>query len=193
MPICVVAAFSPSSLSILAEGLASTLPLYSADLVTFCQEIHFFLGLCSWYGWGLLAQSLPGGCCPDISWGRPHLKVSLQPEGLPPRWLTHMASKLVLALDWGSWFLSMWAPPQGCLSLLATWQLISPVKESILSTLHTISFNPHNIHAAAAAAKSLQSCLTLCDPIDCSPPGSTVHAILQTRTLEWVAISFSNA
>ena len=44
-----------------------------------------------------------------------------------------------------------------------------------------------------AAAKSLQSCLTLCDPIDGSPPGSAVPGILQARTLEWVAISFSNA
>ena len=43
-----------------------------------------------------------------------------------------------------------------------------------------------------AAAKSLQSCLTLCDPIDGSPPGSAVPGILQARTLEWVAISFSN-
>jgi len=47
--------------------------------------------------------------------------------------------------------------------------------------------------AAAAAAKSLQSCPTLCDPIDESPPGSPVPGILQARTLEWVAISFSNA
>ena len=47
--------------------------------------------------------------------------------------------------------------------------------------------------AAAAAAKSLQSCPTLCNPIDGSPPGSPVPGILQTRTLEWVAISFSNA
>ena len=47
--------------------------------------------------------------------------------------------------------------------------------------------------AAAAAAKSLQSCLTLCDPIDGSPPGSPVPGILQTRALEWVAISFCNA
>ena len=47
--------------------------------------------------------------------------------------------------------------------------------------------------AAAAAAKSLQSCPTLCDPRDRSPPGSTVLGILQARTLEWVAISFSNA
>ena len=47
--------------------------------------------------------------------------------------------------------------------------------------------------AAAAAAKSLQLCLTLWDPIDSSPPGSSVPGILQARTLEWVAISFSNA
>ena len=47
--------------------------------------------------------------------------------------------------------------------------------------------------SAAAAAKSLQSCPTLCDPIDSSPPGSPVPGILQARTLEWVAISFSNA
>ena len=44
-----------------------------------------------------------------------------------------------------------------------------------------------------AAAKSLQSCLTLCDPIDGSPPGSPVPGILQARTLEWAAISFPNA
>ena len=47
--------------------------------------------------------------------------------------------------------------------------------------------------AAAAAAKSLQSCPTLCNPIDGSPPGFPVPGILQARTLEWVAISFSNA
>ena len=50
------------------------------------------------------------------------------------------------------------------------------------------------IHAvAAAAAKSLQSCPTLCDPIDGSPTGSPIPGILQARTLEWVAISFSNS
>ena len=48
-------------------------------------------------------------------------------------------------------------------------------------------------HTAAAAAKSLQSCPTLCDPIDGNPAGSPVPGILQARTLEWVAISFSNA
>ena len=47
--------------------------------------------------------------------------------------------------------------------------------------------------AAAAAAKSLQSCPTLCDPRDTSPPGSPVPGTLQARALEWIAISFSNA
>ena len=49
------------------------------------------------------------------------------------------------------------------------------------------------VTAAAAAAKSRQSCLTLCDPIDGSPPGSPIPGVLQARTLEWIAISFSNA
>ena len=49
------------------------------------------------------------------------------------------------------------------------------------------------IYVCAAAAKLLQSCPTLCDPIDGSPPGSSIPGILQARTLEWVAISFSNA
>ena len=49
------------------------------------------------------------------------------------------------------------------------------------------------MHQYAAAAKSLQSCLTLYSPIDGSPPGSPVPGILQARILEWVAISFSNA
>ena len=60
----------------------------------------------------------------------------------------------------------------------------------------TISYyccHHHHHYYAAAAAKLLQSCPTLWDPIDSSPPGSTVPGILQARTLEWVAISFSNA
>ena len=48
------------------------------------------------------------------------------------------------------------------------------------------------LFAAAAAAKSLQLCPTLCDPIDGSPPGSPIPGILQARTLEWIAVSFSN-
>ena len=53
--------------------------------------------------------------------------------------------------------------------------------------------NKSFVYTATATAKSLQSCPTLCDPIDGSPPGSPVPGILQARTLEWVAISFSNA
>ena len=58
--------------------------------------------------------------------------------------------------------------------------------------LKSIRFNIEQ-NPAAAAAKSLQSCPILCDPIDSSPPGSPVPGILQARVLEWVAISFSNA
>ena len=61
------------------------------------------------------------------------------------------------------------------------------------STLFTIWPFTDWCIAAPAAAKSLQSCSTLCDPIDGSPPGSPIPGILQARTLEWVAISFSNA
>ena len=62
-----------------------------------------------------------------------------------------------------------------------------------LTSQHLAFKNFFGILAAAAAAKSLQSCPTLCDPIDGSPPGSPIPGILQARTLEWVAISFSNA
>ena len=61
----------------------------------------------------------------------------------------------------------------------------------ILLILHHLLGN--EMPFPSAAAKSLQSCLTLCDPIDGSPPGSPVPGILQARPLEWVAISFSNA
>ena len=52
-------------------------------------------------------------------------------------------------------------------------------------------YNLDDLAAATAAAKSLQSCPTLCDPRDGSPPGSSVHGIYQARVLEWVAIAFS--
>ena len=61
------------------------------------------------------------------------------------------------------------------------------------SLIHFEFIFVYGVAANAAAAKSLQSCLTLCDPRDGSPPGSSVPEILQARTLEWVAISFSNA
>ena len=64
---------------------------------------------------------------------------------------------------------------------------------SLLQGLNVLFGPSFLLYAPAAAAKSLQPCLTLCDPIDGSPPGCPVPAILQARTLEWVAISFSNA
>ena len=77
------------------------------------------------------------------------------------------------------------------LSFPAPGDLPDPGTESMSHALQadSSSFEP----PAAAAAKLLQLCLTLCDPIDGSPPGSSVPGILQARTLEWVAISFSNA
>ena len=59
--------------------------------------------------------------------------------------------------------------------------------------MYSILYSSETYAAAAAAAKSLQSCPTLCSPIDGSPPSSPVPGILQARTLEWVAMSFSNA
>ena len=82
---------------------------------------------------------------------------------------------------------------------MLTWAETKWVKQLITHGAIINSINmvitgiSRGIAAAAAAAKSLQLCPTLCDPIDGSPPGSPVPGILQIRTLEWVAISFSNA
>ena len=65
------------------------------------------------------------------------------------------------------------------------------VLEWVLQYFTAIAFSA--FYSAAAPAKSFQSCLTLCDPIDSSPPGFPVSGILQARTLEWVAISFYHA
>ena len=75
-------------------------------------------------------------------------------------------------------------------------ETIKLLKENIGGKLLDISLGNEFLELtsrAAAAAKSLQPCPTLCDPIDGSPPGSPISGILQARTLEWVAISFSNA
>ena len=73
------------------------------------------------------------------------------------------------------------------------WSATSLIHYSFLNPSETItSENYAQQIAAAAAVKLLQSCLTLCDPTDSSPPGSAIPGILQARTLEWVATSFSN-
>ena len=70
----------------------------------------------------------------------------------------------------------------------------TPVLLGILTSLLSMLILSRNWHAAAAAAaKSLQSCPTLCDPTDGTPPGTAIPGIIQARTPEWVAISFSNA
>ena len=66
-------------------------------------------------------------------------------------------------------------------------------RSSLIPQKHPEYFSDISAAAAAAAAKLLQSCPTLCDPIDRSPPASAIPGILQARTLEWIVISFSNA
>ena len=81
----------------------------------------------------------------------------------------------------------------GKTTALTRWTFVDKVMSLLFNMLSrlVIIFLPKS--TATATAKSLQSCPTLCDPIDGSPPGSPVPGILQARTLEWVAISYSNA
>ena len=88
-------------------------------------------------------------------------------------------------------------PPKNCIRHQSRSSIVllpksfhDKIRSAFTSTSHHIW---HFAAAAAAAAKSLQLCPTLCDPIDGSPPGSPFPGILQARTLEWVAISSSNA
>ena len=91
------------------------------------------------------------------------------------------------------WGFPCWVfPTQHSVFFFWLWALVFPLPSpALLSTFRnkTMKSSPFLIQIAT----SLQSCPTLCDPIDCSPPGTPVPGILQARTLEWVAISFSNA
>ena len=86
---------------------------------------------------------------------------------------------------------------QGTFKSLLLLEKFKSINSLALSFLHSPTLTSIHDHcyapAAATAAKSLHSCPTLCNPLDGSPPGSTTPGILQARTLEWVAISFSNA
>ena len=76
----------------------------------------------------------------------------------------------------------------------AEYIMINSRLDEAQAGIKIVGRNINNLrYVDAAAAKSLQSCPTLCDPIDGNPPGSPVPGILQARTLEWVAISISNA
>ena len=70
-------------------------------------------------------------------------------------------------------------------------EALSEGRGSGVRVVHMLQHRCRDAAAAAAAAKSLQSCPTLCDPIDGSPPGSSIHGIFQARVLEWVVIAFS--
>ena len=64
---------------------------------------------------------------------------------------------------------------------------------AIIPIMYNVHFCLSILYMKESESEVSQSCLTLCDPVDCSPPGSSVHGILQARILEWVAISFSRA
>ena len=116
---------------------------------------------------------------------------------VPSKWLHHFAFSQIMNLSsycsvsWSAFgvvrFLdfshSFWLQPWN-------WKMLASWKEgSYKPRQHIKKQRQHFAAAAAAAAKSLQLCPTLCDPRDGSPPGSPILGILQTRTLEWVAIS----
>ena len=113
----------------------------------------------------------PGACsnsCPLSQWCHPTISSSV----------VHLSSCLQNTPTSGSFPMSQFFTSDG---------------QSIGASKYRLSICDHLLSSAAAAAKSLQSCPTLCDPIDGSSPGSPIPGILQARTLEWVAISFSNA
>ena len=116
--------------------------------------------------------------CPP-SWTPSHLSPHPIPQGCPG---AITISFVTLSEVWEGYASSFILFPQDCFGNSGSF-LFS----------HSVMFDSFQVFVAAAAAKSLQSCPTLCDPIDGSPPGSSVHGILQARTLEWVAISSSNA
>ena len=107
----------------------------------------------------------------------------LTDQGTLKSFLKYHNSKASLARCSGFYILQLSYP------YITTEKTIALITGTFVNKVMSLLYNI----LSAAAAKSLQSCLTLCDPMDCSLPGFSVHGILQARTLEWVAISFSNA
>ena len=146
--------------------------------------------LCQWAAWCARASSQPwarpvptgggrtagGGPVPESGLGVTGMTSGCEPgpPGKPGQvpWIAAPASSLEGARE--------------------TFRLALCQESALYVTLCPAPLSP-SASPAAAAAKSLQSCPTLCDPIDGSPRGSPIPGILQARTLEWVAISFSNA
>ena len=115
---------------------------------------------------------------------------SVMSDSLLPSWTVALQALLSMKFSRQEYWSGLPFPPPGNLPEPG----MEPTSPALTGGFFTTEppgkpYLPH----AAAAAKSLQSCPTRCDPIDGSPPGSPVPGILQARTLEWVAISFSNA
>ena len=118
----------------------------------------------------------------------PSIRVFSNESALHIRWLKYWSF---------SFNISPYSEHPELISFKMDWLDLLAVQGTLKSLLQHDSSKASilqcSARSAAAAAKSLQLCLTLCDPIDGSPPVSPVPGILQGRTLEWVAISFSNA
>ena len=121
------------------------------------------------------------------------------PETEPPRseGVQYATGEVVQLLSHVRLFASPWTVAhQASLSFTISQSFLKLMSiELVMPSNHLILYHPllllPSFRDAAAAAKSLQSCPTLCDPIDGSPPGSSVYRIFQARTLEWVAIAVS--
>ena len=105
----------------------------------------------------------------------------------------HSSLLLCVCHGWILLFEILWFIQHFLLSIKKVSFPIISILISKYKKFHSHAVCIYYVFIAAAAAKSLQSCPTLCDPIDGSPSGSSIPGILQARTLEWVAISFSNA
>ena len=123
----------------------------------------------------------------------PHLTWILWPR-IPEKWHSNQVSRFSHIFSpsfYISWYFKI------CILRISTWKLHTISENKFMVTkgerVRRDKLGDWDRHKHTTAAKLLWSCPTLCDPIDGSPPGSPVPEILQARTLEWVAISFSNA
>ena len=180
-------------------GYSLTTSVYEKDLSPLAPWQH---GSPRFYRWGPQAQ---GGEVLHAPW---HSCSAAFLPAVHSHWRVKPAGHLAFL----PWVVMPWDPPRAATStegrlgsvLGLTTKFLYDLGQVAPSSLPWVSVFPSVqwkrwatqvllFLTAAAAAKSLQSCLTLCDPRDGSPPGSPVPGILQARTLEWVAISFSNA
>ena len=156
---------------------------------------------------GLLVQGSPN----KVPTHRPCTTAPAHPEGISRHQLVwslpwSLVNRTIREFEWRALYhryLTIFCGVLRCLQLQGTRKGTDTIPVCVRATTTTeasavlatcfVKWLNDLVAAAAAAAKSLQSCPTLCDPIDGSPPGSSVPGILQARTLGWVAISFSNA